>query len=275
MLFLSYVIGLLFTLRTHAAIIWNAEIDEKKAGGEGVPVGQANAHGESVDPHGLVRQSTFNSLAGTRSDIRDSQLYQRILGQSLRQPSANGAVESRDTAKTTGTDEQRPEPASIKSPYIVPPKSRDGDVPGFHLQGLSEQDNSILTRQVAEIVATAAAVAARDASKAPQKVVRLASEVRRPGSIHRSQTTRTAEQGPAPIATDAMGQTQGGGHDAPNWSRAKSTIILLTATVAYALIAEILVKTVDSVLQNFEISEKFLGISVRWTQTVLIDLSLT
>jgi Ca2+:H+ antiporter len=30
LLFLSYIIGLWFTLRTHAAVIWNSEIDEKK-----------------------------------------------------------------------------------------------------------------------------------------------------------------------------------------------------------------------------------------------------
>src|SRR5690606_4845225 len=29
-LFMSYVIGLWFTLRTHAAVIWNTEIEEKK-----------------------------------------------------------------------------------------------------------------------------------------------------------------------------------------------------------------------------------------------------
>ncbi|CAN6626744.1 low affinity vacuolar monovalent cation/H(+) antiporter [Trichomonascus vanleenenianus] len=54
----------------------------------------------------------------------------------------------------------------------------------------------------------------------------------------------------------------GGGHDAPNWSRRKSTIILLGATWLYAIIAEILVDTVDVVLQNFKISPKLLGITV-------------
>lgn len=54
----------------------------------------------------------------------------------------------------------------------------------------------------------------------------------------------------------------GGGHDAPNWSRTKSTVILLGATLLYAIIAEILVDTVDVVLQNFSISEKLLGIII-------------
>lgn len=53
-----------------------------------------------------------------------------------------------------------------------------------------------------------------------------------------------------------------GGHDAPNWSRNKSTVILLGATLLYAIIAEILVDTVDVVLTGTNISEKFLGITV-------------
>lgn len=53
-----------------------------------------------------------------------------------------------------------------------------------------------------------------------------------------------------------------GGHDAPNWSRTKSAVILLTATIAYAVIAEILVDTVDVVLTSVDIPEKFLGITL-------------
>ncbi|KAI9870282.1 MAG: Low affinity vacuolar monovalent cation/H(+) antiporter, partial [Watsoniomyces obsoletus] len=53
-----------------------------------------------------------------------------------------------------------------------------------------------------------------------------------------------------------------GGHDAPNWSRTKSAIILCTATIAYAIVAEILVNTVDVVLESSDIDEKFLGITL-------------
>lgn len=55
---------------------------------------------------------------------------------------------------------------------------------------------------------------------------------------------------------------EGGGHDAPNWSRNKSTVILLGATLLYAVIAEILVDTVDAVLADFPIDSKFLGLTV-------------
>lgn len=53
-----------------------------------------------------------------------------------------------------------------------------------------------------------------------------------------------------------------GGHDAPNWSKYKSTVILLGATLLYAIIAEILVNTVDEVLVHYPIDPKFLGLTV-------------
>ncbi|KAM9918126.1 hypothetical protein OXX59_008874 [Metschnikowia pulcherrima] len=53
-----------------------------------------------------------------------------------------------------------------------------------------------------------------------------------------------------------------GGHDAPNWSNSKSSVILLGSTILYAIIAEILVDNVDAVLSNFPINPKFLGLTV-------------
>ncbi|SCV00685.1 LAMI_0G06656g1_1 [Lachancea mirantina] len=56
---------------------------------------------------------------------------------------------------------------------------------------------------------------------------------------------------------------QAGGHDAPNWTRNKSAIILLVATLLYAIIAEILVDCVDNVLKQFpSLNPKFLGLTI-------------
>ena len=80
----------------------------------------------------------------------------------------------------------------------------------------------------------------------------------RTATIHeRDEDANTAE------AAAAMGgEHHGGGHDAPNWSRIKSSVILLGATLLYAIIAEILVDTVDVVLESFSIDQKFLGITL-------------
>lgn len=53
-----------------------------------------------------------------------------------------------------------------------------------------------------------------------------------------------------------------GGHESPNWSRGKSTFILLFATVLYAIIAEILVTCVDGVLESSSLNPKFLGLTI-------------
>ncbi|KAG8769914.1 hypothetical protein FRC15_004319, partial [Serendipita sp. 397] len=49
-----------------------------------------------------------------------------------------------------------------------------------------------------------------------------------------------------------------GGHDAPSWSRATSASVLLSCTLLYAIIAEILIDVVDVVLQGTSIDEKLL-----------------
>lgn len=282
LLFLSYVIGLLFTLRTHAAVIWNNELDEKKI----EKMEQAASHVEqrngsiSTNPHNtMVRQTTAGTI-GTlpRENIRESQLYKRILGQSLKQAGiSESRLERSSQDKSTNTG-----PTQGGTPHLVPPKSSDDDTDrlsqrSVRIRGLSLEDNTALVRQVAEMAATAATVAARDATRAPRKASQMASTGT--GSVRRQHsTTRTAasssERPPALEGVPAeqpgevhAGAAEGaahasGGHDAPNWSRTKSAVILMTATLAYAVIAEILVDTVDSVLEHVDIDEKFLGITL-------------
>ncbi|WZH49951.1 Sodium/calcium exchanger protein-domain-containing protein [Fusarium acuminatum] len=48
----------------------------------------------------------------------------------------------------------------------------------------------------------------------------------------------------------------------PSWSRRKSLLVLVTATVFYCLLATILIDAVDTILQEFYIEERFLGLTV-------------
>lgn len=233
------------------------------------------------------------SRQATRTDVRDTQLYRRILGQSLRQIGGSSANES-TVANTTSPGHQRKPSAGYDSmpnsqanpPHVVPPKSTDPtpvespvQAQGIYIASLSEEDNRLLQRQVAEMAATAATVAARDAGRAPH-VARMPSSMHAPAPAPESRPpTHRATKGDgdgAHNATEQSGQVvttaaagdagavgaSAGGHDAPNWSRTKSVVVLLTATVAYAIIAEILVSTVDAVLENIDIDEKFLGITL-------------
>lgn len=51
------------------------------------------------------------------------------------------------------------------------------------------------------------------------------------------------------------------GHDSPNWGKSKSYTVLFGCTLLYAIIAEILVETVDLVMEG-DIDEKFLGLTL-------------
>ncbi|KAI8878279.1 hypothetical protein K501DRAFT_228679, partial [Backusella circina FSU 941] len=61
---------------------------------------------------------------------------------------------------------------------------------------------------------------------------------------------------------DGEEEEEGAGHDSPNWSKNKSFIILFGCTLLYSIIAEILVDTVDEVMENFPVDEKFLGLTL-------------
>ena len=270
MLFLSYIIGLWFTLRTHAAVIWNSEVEEKKTqipsgpnGGASLPSG---AHLQSVHQH---NSSIGGSLARRETQIRETQLYKRILGQSLKQVGLT--AQSPEDFRQVSSGDLHEEPSQYTTPYLVPPRSGSTDtnavdnssIKNLQIEGLSEEQNNSLVRQVAEMAATAATVAARDATRVPRRAHANSGSLTRhvsrmtpskPGSV-----LGDAEDVPA---VDAVGHGAGGGHDAPNWSRMKSAVILLGATILYAVIAEILVNTVDVVLQSVDIDEKFLGITL-------------
>ena len=264
LLFLSYIIGLWFTLRTHAAVIWNAEVEEKKAlhttgTNGGIPQPALHLHGPAAHaPRAQGSGSGKDSSQRHSSNaIRDTQLYKRILTQSLKQDGL-AISNSQDSRHASG---HASVPTSVppgQPPHLVPPKTADVDADSssqriIRIPGLSEEDSQNLVRQVAEMAATAAAVAARDATKPPRE--------RKPSTHH---TFRPPHSGTLVEDPEAAVTVEGaaGGHDAPNWSRTKSAIILLGATVLYAVIAEILVDTVDIVLKSVEIDEKFLGITL-------------
>ena len=258
LLFLSYIIGLWFTLRTHAAVIWNAEVEEKKAlhiAGANGGIPQPALHGSAMHPPKASGSgsSKDSSLRHPSSAIRDTQLYKRILTQSLKQDglTVGNSQDSRHASLSTSVPPGQP-------PHLVPPKTADFDADSssqrnVKIPGLSEEDSLNLIRQIAEMAATAAAVAARDATRPPRE--------RKPSTHHTVRPPHSGAYVEDPEAAIAIEGTAGG-HDAPNWGRMKSAIILLVATVLYAIIAEILVNTVDVVLESIDIDEKFVGITL-------------
>ncbi|KAJ5632236.1 hypothetical protein N7490_008575 [Penicillium lividum] len=255
-LFLSYIIGLWFTLRTHAALIWATEIEEKEKEKEKKTF-QPMQDSASYDPRNMLFSGSpeaSGALTSRKDSIRESHLYKRILGQSLRQV----GLEDVSANNWEYTDSSSGVEPRGNIPHLVPPPAggADGQTPK-DICDLSGEDNERL-RQVTEVAATAAAVAARDAAR-NRKFTGQQTAGRQAGRALAEQTKPPVEED---IGTTADANHSGGGHDAPNWSRAKSSIILLGATILYAVVAEILVNTVDVVLESVDIDEKFLGITL-------------
>ncbi|KAI0549521.1 calcium permease [Xylaria curta] len=253
LLFLSYIIGLWFTLRTHAAVIWNTEIDEKK---------QDEQHHMQASHISEVHQGIDTSNA----DIQSSTLYKRILGQSLKQVGLPGETGGHHFRQPSGRGSVPPNGAA-QTPHMVPPRSSgsgsDSIRSHVHIPGFSDAENNNLIRGVTELAATAAAIAARDARDA-RHVRRISHQPSNVGASTSATRPTPLRSSTFPDLDDAAEHAQAvhGGHDAPNWSRMKSAIILMGATVLYAIVAEILVDTVDVVLDNYAIDPKFLGITL-------------
>ena len=125
-----------------------------------------------------------------------------------------------------------------------------------NFSNLTNEENVYVARDVVERAAVAAATAAiHDVHRHSGRKTPAASK---PPPT----TALPSLLGDEDMAAGAEAADPAGGHDAPNWSRTKSSVILLSATVLYAVIAEILVNTVDVVLENYEIDEKFLGFTL-------------
>ncbi|KAI1634202.1 calcium permease [Biscogniauxia mediterranea] len=247
LLFCSYIIGLWFTLRTHAAVIWNSEVDEKKH--------EEQQHNASR----IAEARNFADASG--ADIRDSNLYKRILGQSLRQVGLPNEGEDYHSRHSSGV----PPNGVTQTPHLVPPKSSgsggsDSIRSQVNIPGFSDIENNNLVRGVTELAATAAAIAARDA-RGSRRIPNQPSNLGAGTSATRLAPPRTSAL-PDMEESGVNAQASHGGHDAPNWSRMKSSIILMGATILYAIVAEILVDTVDVVLDNYAIDPKFLGITL-------------
>ncbi|KAF7721632.1 hypothetical protein EC973_004353 [Apophysomyces ossiformis] len=64
------------------------------------------------------------------------------------------------------------------------------------------------------------------------------------------------------------------GHDSPNWGKTKSFTILFVCTLLYSIIAEVLIDTIDEVMEHLAINEKFLGLTLFALIPAMVAFSL-
>ena len=91
------------------------------------------------------------------------------------------------------------------------------------------------------------------------------------GQLNRRKVTTISNERPISIVaptdyassvSSVVSEHQDGGHDNPGWGLFKSAMILFGCTVAYSLIAEILIDAIDEIIESYPISEKILGLTL-------------
>ncbi|KAF9645148.1 hypothetical protein BDM02DRAFT_3120716 [Thelephora ganbajun] len=233
-LLFSYLIGLWFSLRTHASQIWQNP--------------QQLLHPELPGP-GNNRISVYQKLVP--AVLRHSESVGQKIGKTpiptLGQPNAAHVPQPESIMQSTPAPSDRrisyAQPPSVNSPPLLTPGiaplletvnhaiQHTGLQPTALPENMTRED---FTRAVA--VATVSALRHQEAQTAPGR--------------YRTSGGLEVEDGAA------------GGHDAPSWSRLVSASVLLGCTALYAVIAELLVGVVDVVLERSGIDEKFLGVTL-------------
>ncbi|OJT13644.1 Low affinity vacuolar monovalent cation/H(+) antiporter [Trametes pubescens] len=246
----SYLIGLWFSLRTHASQIWQ-------------------------NPQQLLHPMEING-APLPGQQRMS-IYHRLLpGQSkgslnrkpsiLTQHTESGAP-SRSETPVPRVVEHAPEAPLTPSSAVQPSMPTPLAQPGMQRR-ISYAVPPVINTQGFSPIMESVDHAMKDTGIQPSHL---------PGNITTDEFTRAVavatvsalrhQQARSPARARASGHEMDdggghGGHDAPSWSRTTSASVLLACTALYAIIAEVLVDVVDVVLEGSGIDEKFLGVTL-------------
>ncbi|MCO5598584.1 hypothetical protein L7F22_052681 [Adiantum nelumboides] len=288
-LVLSYGIGLWFSLRTHASQIWQNPQPQPV-----LPTSAALQNAQSGFPvpnsasHQMAPGQQFLNNLAQNANLTQGQrmsMYKRILPTGVLQqilPSSNNRA-------TSGSGQSQTVRSNQSRTTIFSEAARDESEHGHGNQGFIPpplQLPDTLSAEDYERAATAAVatVAAgqqgmqnisnhgsiRFADGTAARINRKASgQVHDHGSRQGSQAQSLAVGHPGqsetqqpPIPQNEAASGGHGGHDAPSWTRGTSMFVLLSCTVLYAIIAEILVDAVDVVLDGSGLDIKLLGVTL-------------
>ncbi|KAF5362953.1 hypothetical protein D9758_007146 [Tetrapyrgos nigripes] len=268
----SYLIGLWFSLRTHASQIWQNPQQLLQPGAE-LPLHHRQSLYQRLIPHSAQGHSHGQSGGYRTLRHRASNMTNATNDGVASRPQTPMTREG--TGSGSGTN---PNPSGPPSPvlprrvsYAPPPAlgsgapnigilpstpgSSHGPIPpppgfspilesvGHAVKSAGLQPISLPESMSQDDFTRAVAVATVSALRHQQHVGVS------PGRLQR-----------AVSAVDPDGHS--GGHDAPSWSRMTSASVLLGCTALYAVIAEILVDVVDVILSGSGLDEKFLGVTL-------------
>ncbi|CAE6426562.1 unnamed protein product [Rhizoctonia solani] len=229
-LLFSYLIGLWFSLHTHATSIWQ------------------NPQQHMQPSEMPLSTGSLRSATTARPGILPT--HQRTLNRKISEATMTGILSGGGptAAQVGNAGAPSSSPNQSKRANLAPPPAQGAHLPPGAMTPVMESvqhtmnNNQQLqpTQFTADDFTRAVAVATVSALRHQQAGHRRAVE---------SVAHEHAEGGH-------------GGHDAPSWSRGVSASVLLSCTALYAIIAEILVDEVDVILDGSGIDEKFLGITL-------------
>ncbi|KAG4300715.1 hypothetical protein PCANB_002970 [Pneumocystis canis] len=223
-LILSYLIGLWFTLRTHAAMIWQTPI---------------TASVLDTPKEGITSRLI-------KTPIRESQFFRKIIPKSFLEHPFN---------KRYNTTFSSCDNNDICHQNIIPHNDHQSSIISY-IHDPFKPENIIHSETNATINSMSLTIEGQQSMIQNQdnnEYEQTQNNKLKKNLIHPQSYIHELEMNE---------HENNAGHGAPSWSLKKSTLILLTSTLLYSVIAEMLVNTVDVVLQNFHIDEKFLGFTL-------------
>ncbi|KAJ3032472.1 hypothetical protein HDV00_007458 [Rhizophlyctis rosea] len=265
-LVIIYVIGMVFMLRTHRGRIYGHG-DRSSVVGDVAGVAGRRKKGRSglrVVTGGGGERGLGSSGPVSASEAPWGVSSVHSVG------SYTGAGTPVDGARPTSYAREVPH----MSPYVPPRMERVSSA--YSTVGNVNVRESPLLRPRSEFIPLTADTDADD----PATTLRRRNPHTRPQTIHDlpphplsapPPISRTTTARPTSSAVDAP-HTASGGHDSPNWSLPKSFFVLFACTVLYSLVAEVLIDSVDVVLEGGGggveseggggVGEKFLGVTI-------------
>ncbi|THH20562.1 hypothetical protein EW146_g836 [Bondarzewia mesenterica] len=253
-LLFSYLIGLWFSLRTHASQIWqnpqqllHPQDPNRLSLYPKIPpqFSISSRRGDSALRHKSSLATTEGSILASRSQTPVPRLNEQLQPSDARPPPAVSQFSD------TGHGPTAPSTSNRRISYAPAPviQPTPGYAPILETVDHAIKDSGLRPSQLPENMTAddftrAVAVATVSALRHHNHVPRVRSGV---------------------IADGIDGEEAGGGHgghEGPSWSRLTSASVLLACTALYAIIAELLVDVVDVVLEGSGIDEKFLGVTL-------------
>ena len=189
-------------------------------------------------PPPVQHQQHQQSLANWRNNIPDEPFLKRI-GERMSSRFLRG--EQPLSPVTDRTEDRNSAPSGNGSARQRQPSNSENRIPPLG-SSLTPEDSAMFVRNVAEVAAAAATLAVHN-SQSPSGTPTATPRIPPPGGVHgptpkfNAPRMRTSHDWDADLAEVGVSAVNGGGHDAPNWSRTKSSVILLGATILYAIIA--------------------------------------